>query len=76
MKKIFLFDVDGTIVESSKKISNDNAFILNKLKKNFEIGIVGGGELNKILQQMDNKIYFNHYFTECGSIYNITPLNI
>ena len=75
MKKIFLFDVDGTIVESSKKISNDNAFILNKLKKNFEIGIVGGGELNKILQQMDNKIYFNHYFTECGSIYNINKSN-
>ena len=75
MKRIFLFDVDGTLVESSKKISNDNALILNKLKKKFEIGIIGGGELNKILEQMDNKIYFNHYFTECGSIYNINKSN-
>ena len=70
MKKLFLFDVDGTLVESSKKINDYHANILNELKKKYDIGILGGGELNKIMCQMDNKIYFKHYFTECGSVYH------
>ena len=61
MKKLFLFDVDGTLVESSKKINDYHANILNELKKKYDIGILGGGELNKIMCQMDNKIYFKHY---------------
>lgn len=70
-KSIILFDVDGTLVESSQKISDEHATILNKLKDNgYEIGIVGGGNLTKILNQMDNLIYFNHYFTECGCVYH------
>jgi HAD superfamily hydrolase (TIGR01484 family) len=70
MNKLFLFDVDGTIVESGQKITDETSNILNEIKKNgYEIGIVGGGKLDKILEQMDNKIYFNHYFTECGCVY-------
>jgi HAD superfamily hydrolase (TIGR01484 family) len=70
MNKLFLFDVDGTIANSGQKITHEMSVILNKIKENgYEIGIVGGGKLDKILDQMDNKIYFQHYFTECGSVY-------
>jgi len=71
MTKILLFDVDGTLVESAQEINNEMALILNSLKnKGYQLGIVGGGKLEKILQQFNNKIFFNHYFTECGCIYN------
>ena len=70
MKDLFLFDVDETLVRSSKKITDYHANLINRLKEKFDIGICGGGELKKILDQFDNKIYFNHYFTECGSVYH------
>lgn len=71
MKKLYLFDVDGTLIESSKKIKPEHSLILNKLKEKYDIGLVGGGELKKILHQFNNEIYFTHYFTECGSVYNL-----
>lgn len=71
MKNLFLFDVDGTITESGQKIEDNIVKILNKIKDNSnnELGIVGGGKLDKILYQLDNKIIFDHYFTECGCCY-------
>lgn len=70
MKYLFLFDVDGTIVESSQKIDDSMSMIINKLKEyDYEIGIVGGGKIEKILEQIDNKISFDHYFSECGCVY-------
>ena len=71
MNKIILFDVDGTITESSQNINKEMVFMLKSLqKKGYELGIVGGGKLNKILEQINNEIYFDHYFSECGSIYH------
>ena len=72
MTTLFLFDVDGTIVNSGQAITSEMATTLNNLKKKkkVEIGIVGGGKLYKILEQMNNKIFFNHYFTECGCVYH------
>ena len=67
--KIFLFDVDGTLVESSKNIKKEHAILLNKLKEKYEIGIVGGGLLTKNLEQFGENIYFDHYLTECGCVY-------
>ena len=78
MKDIILFDVDGTLVESGENIKkkSDKYKLLNKLKNKYEIGIVGGGELTKILQQLDyNEIKFDHYFTECGCVYYDKYLN-
>ena len=69
-KNLFLFDVDGTIAESGQKITLNMATILDTLKEQGEIGIVGGGKLDKVLDQMDNKVYFDHYFTECGCVYH------
>lgn len=76
-KNIFLFDVDGTLVESGDVISNENAKTLNKLKENpnNEIGIVGGGDIKKIMYQMDNQIFFDHYFSECGCVYHTLDNN-
>jgi len=75
MNKLLLFDVDGTLVDSSYKISEEHGVILNRLKENYDIGIVGGGKLDKILNQLNNKVFFKHYFTECGSCYNINNNN-
>ena len=70
MKDIIIFDIDGTLVESSYKINYEHASILNQIKEKYEIGICGGGTLEKALNQMNNLIYFDHYFTECGCVYN------
>ena len=71
MKKLFLFDVDGTIAESGQKMNKDITELLNNYFKNSktEIGIVGGGKLDKILWQTED-VRFNHYFSECGCVYN------
>lgn len=70
-KRLFLFDVDGTLTESGQKMNKDHILYLNNLKENnnIEIGIVGGGTLNKILWQTEG-VSFDHYFTECGCVYN------
>ena len=70
MKEIIIFDIDGTLVESSFKINQKNSEILNKLKNKYEIAICGGGTLKKALEQMNDLIYFDHYFTECGCVYH------
>jgi len=79
MKKILLlFDVDGTIAESGCKINKKIEDVLIKLSKrsDIELGIVGGGKLEKILWQLDNiQQIFRHYFTECGCIYHVNNLN-
>jgi phosphomannomutase len=67
---LYLFDVDGTITESGENIDDCVSMLINKLKHiGYEIGIVGGGEMEKIIQQIDNKILFDHYFSECGCVY-------
>ena len=71
MKKLVLFDVDGTLAESSEKIDYDIKTSLKNLsQKGFTLGIVSGGRLDKILDQLDNNIYISHYFTECGCVYH------
>lgn len=71
MKKLLLFDVDGTLTKSGKIIDD---VMLNKLKimnkKGFHLGIVGGGKLEKILSQLKNTNCFMHLFTECGCVYH------
>ena len=69
MKSLLLFDVDGTIAHSGKKIESQMIDALSLVKKRFDIGIVGGGKLEKILYQLDG-FEFNHYFTECGCVYH------
>jgi len=70
LKKLFLFDLDGTLCIPSYNIDDlmiDNLKLLKS--KNNEIGIVGGGGFSKILLQINNRIIFDHIFCECGSVY-------
>ena len=63
MDKILLFDIDGTLVESSENIKPEMSSILNSLKeKGYSLGVVGGGKLDKILQQnkLKNKIIYKN----------------
>lgn len=71
MKKLLLFDVDGTLLESGKIIEDKMLSQLQKMnEKGFHLGIVGGGQLEKILKQIKHTHYFNHLFTECGCVYH------
>jgi phosphomannomutase len=72
MIKILLFDVDGTLCDSGKKICPKIADVLNNLiKKDIKIGIVGGGTFDKILFQLDNLVNPDYIFSECGSVYHL-----
>ena len=67
-KNIILFDVDGTIAESSQIIDPEIKELVSSLKEFYHVGIVGGGKKDKILCQLQN-LYMNHYFFECGCVY-------
>ena len=56
-KDIIVFDVDGTLAESSLEIQDENAIILNQLKERYEIAVCGGGKLDKILKQMKKALF-------------------
>jgi len=72
MTKLLLFDVDGTICDSGKKISSQMASQLIKLIKiGCEIGIVGGGTFDKIFYQLDNQFNPKYIFSECGSVFHL-----
>jgi phosphomannomutase len=69
MKPLLLFDVDGTIAESGKTIDQDILNVLTELTKNYDLGIVGGGKYEKIIDQISNTKIFTHIFAECGCVY-------
>lgn len=69
--KLILFDVDGTLCESGRQITNKMASKLNLLMNNkINIGIVGGGTYDKIMMQLNNTVYPYYIFSECGSVYH------
>ena len=75
--RIFLFDVDGTLAESSQKLNQQMKDSLEKLKLayNTEIGIVGGGKYEKIKEQLDG-LTVNHLFSESGCVYHKNDVEI
>jgi phosphomannomutase len=68
--KLLLFDVDGTLTPPRNKIENEMLECLKKLKENpnFELGFVGGSDLNKQIEQLgqENFYLFNWRFSENG----------
>ncbi|XP_072748692.1 phosphomannomutase 2 isoform X3 [Anoplolepis gracilipes] len=71
-KIICLFDVDGTLTEPRQPISsNIEKFLLETVKKEFDIAVVGGSDLNKIQEQLGEENLFEKYkyvFAENGLI--------
>lgn len=67
---IIIFDVDGTIVDSGKLMTEDIGDFLTdlKMKLKCELSIVGGGTYEKIKFQLSKYFYlFDYVFPECGS---------
>ncbi len=73
MRRILLFDIDGTIAESSKSVGSEmKTAIRKKVAEGWDVGIVGGGKLDKALSQLGD-LEMNHYMTECGCVYHQGP---
>jgi len=69
--KCLLFDLDGTLCESGKKIGNEmKTKIMECIQKGYHLGIVGGGRYEKIVEQLDGyDKYMTYIFAECGSVF-------
>ena len=69
MKPLLLFDVDGTIAQSGQKISDKIIELFTYLSTYYDLGIVGGGKYEKIVDQIHDSKLFTHIFAECGCVY-------
>ncbi|KAF3423279.1 hypothetical protein E2986_12787 [Frieseomelitta varia] len=71
-KIICLFDVDGTLTDARQPIKPSvEKFLLETVKKQFDVAVVGGSDLNKITEQLGGKSVFQKYkyvFAENGLI--------
>ena len=64
MKKLFLFDMDGTLTPARKKMSYDVLSVLEELQRvGWEIGIISGSDMNYIEQQ-------------CDLLFDLTPIDV
>ena len=70
-RKCLLFDLDGTLCESGKKIGDEIKHKIVEYKnKGYDLGIVGGGRYEKIVDQLDGySEYMTYIFAECGSVF-------
>lgn len=53
MKKLVLFDVDGTLTPARKTAEPEMIQMLRELKKKVAIGFVGGSDMEKIREQLE-----------------------
>ncbi|XP_046484871.1 uncharacterized protein Pmm2 [Neodiprion pinetum] len=71
-KIICLFDVDGTLTTPRQVVKPDmEKFLLQTVRKEFDIALVGGSDLVKILEQMGGSDVVNNFkyvFAENGLI--------
>ena len=70
MSNLFLFDVDGTLAESTQKIEDSNLKILHELSKNNTICLISGGTYPKLISQIgkQNEHIFEYIFSENGLV--------
>mmetsp|Transcript_40506 Transcript_40506/g.42268 ORF Transcript_40506/g.42268 Transcript_40506/m.42268 type:complete len:268 (-) Transcript_40506:39-842(-) len=68
-KTILLFDVDGTLTPSRKKVESKMTETLLNLSQKFTLGAVGGSDLNKIKEQLGSTLsFFEYVFSENGLV--------
>ncbi|KRY60349.1 Guanine nucleotide-binding protein alpha-12 subunit [Trichinella britovi] len=71
LKRICLFDVDGTLTRPRQKIDNDFLEYLRSLSKKIPLAVVGGSDIDKVLEQLDLNLkdacdLFEYVFAENG----------
>lgn len=70
---LILFDVDGTLTPARKVIESDfEEFLYGKIKSRATIGVVGGSDYTKIVEQLNGKRVLNEFdyiFPENGLIH-------
>ncbi|KRX83394.1 Guanine nucleotide-binding protein alpha-12 subunit, partial [Trichinella sp. T6] len=71
MMQICLFDVDGTLTRPRQKIDNDFLEYLRLLSKKIPLAVVGGSDIDKVLEQLDLNLkdacdLFEYVFAENG----------
>jgi phosphomannomutase len=59
---ICLFDVDGTITDPRQRIKTDMEEFIAKLKQKVTVGLVGGSDLVKILEQLGGEEALKNVF--------------
>eukprot|EP00127_Corallochytrium_limacisporum_P002914 Clim_evm3s143 gene=Clim_evmTU3s143 len=68
-KTIVLFDVDGTLTAPRRVVDPKMTEFLNDLKERVDVGVVGGSDLKKIMEQLggDHMVNeFKYLFSENG----------
>ncbi|TRY51871.1 Phosphomannomutase [Cryptosporidium tyzzeri] len=71
-KKLFLFDLDGTLTLPRKPIMEDMVMTLKNAKSKVKIGVVSGSDYSKICEQLqNNELACSHYiFSENGVVFH------
>ena len=64
MKNLFLFDVDGTLAESSQPLTKSMIDMLKKLSAKHTLCLVSGGIYEKLITQIgkENESLFKYIF--------------
>lgn len=68
---ICLFDVDGTLTYPRQRIKPETEEYLQKLRENVTVGIVGGSDLVKIVEQLGSSEAlkkYDYFFSENGLV--------
>jgi phosphomannomutase len=70
IKKIVLFDVDGTLTEPRAEATSEMKKFLSELRTKVEVGIIGGSDLVKQKEQMGEDIIerVDYSFSENGLV--------
>lgn len=70
---LLLFDVDGTLTPARKVIEPDfEEFLHTKIKSRATLGVVGGSDLAKVVEQLNGERVFKEFdyvFSENGLVY-------
>lgn len=71
MKSLLLFDVDGTLSASRQSMKSDMLHTLTTLKEKYDLGIVGGSDRAKQMEQIgqENETLFDYVFSENGLMF-------
>lgn len=69
-KKLFLFDVDGTLTRPRQVIEQPVVNVLHQLRSNpnYSIALVGGSDYSKMVEQVPFPELFEYIFSENGTV--------